>query len=163
MKSKLILSLIMLVSAVTFGQKSPAETVTGTIAEASVEIKYSSPRVKERTIYGNLVPYAKVWRAGANENTTISFDKAVKVNGQDLAAGTYGFFIIPNENDNWIAIFSNKNDAWGSSSYKEADDALRVDVKAKSLKESKENLTYKVTEKGVKFVWADKGFMMKVK
>lgn len=163
MNSKIILSLIMLVSAVTFGQKSPSETVTGTISEANIEINYSSPRVKERTIYGNLVPFDKVWRAGANENTTVAFDKDVQVNGKELAAGKYGFFIIANEDGNWVAIFSNKNDAWGSSSYKQKDDALRLDVKVKTLKESKENLTYKVSEKGIKFAWADKGFMLKVK
>lgn len=163
MKTKLLLSLIMLISAVTFAQKSPSETAKGSVAEATIEITYSSPRVRDRVIYGNLVPYGKVWRAGANENTTISFDKDVKVNGQDLAAGKYGFFVISNEDGNWTAIFNKKNDAWGSGSYKKADDALRLEVTAKDTKETVENLTYKVTKKGIRYAWADKAFMLKVK
>jgi len=164
MKIKIVLSLIMLVSAVTFGQKakSPAETANGTVADATIEIKYSSPRAKGRIIYGGLEAYGKVWRAGANENTTVEFNKDVKVNGKKLAAGKYGFFVIPNENGKWVAIFSNKNDSWGSSSYKEENDALRLDVNAKDTKEVVENLTYKVTDKGIKFAWGDKYFKLKV-
>ena len=163
MKTRLLLSLIMLISAVTFAQKSPSETAKGSVAEATIEITYSSPRVRDRVIFGNLVPYGKVWRAGANENTTISFDKDVKVNGEVLTAGKYGFFIIPNEDGKWTAIFNKKNDAWGSGSYNESEDALRLEVTAKDTKETVENLTYKVTKKGIRFAWADKAFMLKVK
>ncbi len=162
MNSKILVAVVMLFTTAMFGQKSPSETAKGTIAEVTVEITYSSPRVRDRVIYDNLVPYGKVWRAGANENTTIEFDKDVKVNGEDLAAGKYGFFILPTEDGKWTAIFSNKNDSWGSSSYKESDDALRLEVNVKTT-ESKEELTYKVTEKGISFAWADKSFKLKVK
>ena len=162
MNSKLLLALIMLITTVTFGQKSPAETAKGTIESVTVEINYSSPRVRDRVIYGNLVPYGKVWRAGANENTTVEFDKDVKIDGQDLAAGKYGFFIIPNEDGKWTAIFSTKNDAWGSSSYKESEDALRLGVIVKDTKNSKEEMTFEVSEKNIQFIWADKTFKLKV-
>lgn len=162
MKTKILLFSMILVSTMACGQASPDESAKGTVASTTIEISYSSPRVKERTIYGNLVPYDKVWRAGANENTTIEFDNPVKVNGESLAAGKYGFFIIPTEGSSWTAIFSNKNDSWGSSSYNDSEDALRVDIKAKDTKENVENLTYTVTDKSVKFAWADKYFEMKI-
>ncbi len=162
MKTKILLFSMLLVSSIACGQASPDESVKGNVASTTIEISYSSPRVKERTIYGNLVPYDKVWRAGANKNTTIEFDNPVKINGESLAAGKYGFFIIPTKGSSWTAIFSNKNDSWGSSSYKDSEDALRVEVKAKGTKENVENLTYKVTDKSIKFAWADKYFEMKI-
>lgn len=161
MKTKILL-LFMLVTFISFGQKSPREQVEGTIGNTKISIDYSSPRVKGRTIYGGLEHYGKVWRAGADTNTTIAFDNSVTVNGKKLAAGKYGFFIIPTKDGNWTAIFNTKNDAWGAYSYKESDDALRVDVKAKDTKENVENLTYKVTDKSIKFAWADKYFEMKI-
>ncbi len=162
MKTKILFFLTLMVSSIACGQASPDATAKGTVASTTVEITYSSPRVKERTIYGDLVPYDKVWRAGANKNTTVKFDSSVKINGKELAAGKYGFFIIPTKDGSWTAIFSNKNDAWGSSAYKESEDALRVEVKAKDTKENVENLTYKVTDKSVKFAWSDKYFEMKI-
>ena len=152
----------MLGTFIGFGQASPPEKADGEVEGVNVSIKYSSPRVKSRTIYGGLVPYDKVWRAGANENTTIEFSDNVIINGKDLAKGKYGFFIIPKENGEWIAIFSKKNDAWGSSAYKESEDALRVPVDAKFEKESKEDLAFRVKENAIKFMWADKSFEMKV-
>lgn len=162
MKTKILFFLTLMASTVACGQASPDATAKGSVASTTVEISYSSPRVKGRTIYGDLVPYDKVWRAGANENTTVKFDKSVKINGKELTAGKYGFFIIPTKDGSWTAIFSNKNDAWGSSAYKESEDALRIEVKAKDTKENVENLTYKVTDKSVKFAWSDKYFEMKI-
>ena len=81
-----------------------------------------------RKVWGGLVPYGQVWRAGANENTTITFANDVTIEGKPLAAGTYGLHMIPNEND-WTVIFSKMHTAWGSFSYKESEDALRVTVK----------------------------------
>jgi hypothetical protein len=161
MKTKLIL-LFTLVTFITCGQSSPAEKTVGKIDDVNISIEYSSPRAKGRTIYGGLVPYGEIWRAGANKNTTIEFSSDVKIEGQALAKGKYGFFIIPEENGTWTAIFSKKNDAWGSNSYSEADDALRIPVDASYLKEAKENLAYKIHKNTVKFEWADKSFKMKV-
>jgi hypothetical protein len=161
MKTKLIL-LFTLVTFITCGQSSPAEKAEGNIDGITITIEYSSPRAKGRTIYGDLVPYGEIWRAGANKNTTIEVSSDVKIEGQALAKGKYGFFIIPEENGTWTAIFSKKNDSWGSNSYSEADDALRIPVDASYLKDGKENLAYRVHKSGIKFEWDDKYFKMKV-
>ncbi|HMK28831.1 MAG TPA: DUF2911 domain-containing protein, partial [Terriglobales bacterium] len=81
-----------------------------------------------RKIWGAVVPYGQVWRAGANENTTISFSDAVIIEGKPLDKGTYGLHMIPNE-DQWTVIFSRNSTSWGSFTYKEGEDALRVTVK----------------------------------
>jgi tetratricopeptide (TPR) repeat protein len=84
--------------------------------------------VKGRKVFGGIVPYGQVWRAGANENTTITFTDPVSIDGQSLAAGTYGLHMIPGENE-WTVIFSKMATAWGSFTYNEKEDALRVKVK----------------------------------
>ena len=83
---------------------SPPAFVTGKINDATITIHYSSPSVKGRKIWGGLVPYDTVWRAGANEATTFETDKDIKAAGKLLPAGKYGFFLIPVENGNWIAV-----------------------------------------------------------
>jgi len=103
--------------------------VMQTVGLTDVTIIYSRPGVKGRVIWGGLVPYDKVWRTGANEATSITFSTDVKVNGQPLPAGTYSFHTIPTQGD-WTLIFNKKADQWGSYSYDEKEDALRVQVKA---------------------------------
>jgi hypothetical protein len=98
------------------------------IGLTDIKITYHSPLTQGRAIWGELVPYDQVWRAGANENTTISFSTNVKVEGKNLAAGTYGLHMIPTATD-WTIIFSKNNYSWGSFFYKEKEDALRVKVK----------------------------------
>ncbi|HEY4879906.1 MAG TPA: DUF2911 domain-containing protein [Candidatus Acidoferrales bacterium] len=105
----------------------PAE-VSQRIGLTDITIKYHRPLVNDRKIWGALVPYGKVWRAGANENTTITFDDPVTIEGQPLAAGTYGLHMIPNA-DEWTVIFSKNSTSWGSFTYDQAEDALRVNVK----------------------------------
>lgn len=104
--------------------------VMQTVGLTDVTITYSRPGVKGRTIWGDLVPYDKVWRTGANEATDITFSTDVKVNGQPLAAGTYSLHTIPTKSD-WTVIFNKKADQWGSYSYDQKDDALRIQVKTK--------------------------------
>ena len=94
-----------------------------------VKITYHRPLVNGRKIWGALVPLGEVWRAGANENTTIEFSDAVSVEGQPLAKGTYGLHMIPTA-DTWTVIFSKMATAWGSYTYSQAEDALRVMVKS---------------------------------
>ena len=103
--------------------------VMQTVGLTDVTITYSRPGVKGRVIWGGLVPYDKVWRTGANEATDITFSTDVKVNGQPLPAGTYSLHTIPTKGD-WTVIFNKKADQWGSYSYDETEDALRVQVKA---------------------------------
>jgi len=102
--------------------------ITQTIGITDVTINYHRPLVNGRKVWGGLVPYGQVWRAGANQNTTITFANDVTIDGKPLAAGTYGLHMIPTESD-WTVIFSNQHDAWGSFTYKESEDALRVTVK----------------------------------
>ena len=121
-------------------QPSPKATVSQTIGITKVEVVYHRPAVKNRKIWGDLVPYNTVWRAGANENTTISFSDPIKVEGKDLPAGTYGLHMIPTENT-WTIIFNKNSSSWGSFFYKEEEDALRVTVQPQTA-ENEEQLSY---------------------
>jgi tetratricopeptide (TPR) repeat protein len=114
--------------------------VTQRIGLTDITITYHRPEVGGREIWGKTVPYGKVWRAGANENTTINFADDVTVEGKPLPAGTYGLHMIPDK-DQWIIIFSKNSTSWGSFSYDEKEDALRVTVKPRG-DESFNVLTY---------------------
>lgn len=124
---------------------SQAAEVKQRIALTDITVNYHRPLVNGRKIWGGLVPYGKVWRAGANENTTIEFSDPVSVEGKPLAKGTYGLHMIPNQ-DSCTVIFSKTNTGWGSYSYDQKDDALRVDVKPKPLAQSKEALEFEFEE-----------------
>lgn len=110
------------------------------IGITDITINYHRPLVKGRQIWGKVVPYGQVWRAGANENTTIAFTDAVTIEGQPLAKGIYGLHLIPGEKE-WTIIFSKTHNAWGSFTYNQAEDALRVTVKPQAS-EPREALTY---------------------
>jgi tetratricopeptide (TPR) repeat protein len=99
------------------------------IGYTDITVVYHSPAVNSRKIWGDLVPYGQVWRAGANTNTTVSFTDDVTINGSPLPAGTYGLHMIPGEQE-WQVIFSKNSTSWGSYFYKKEEDALRVTVKA---------------------------------
>ena len=107
---------------------SPNATVTQTVGVTHISIDYSSPGVKGRKIWGGLVPYGDIWRTGANEVTSITFSDPVKLNGNDLPAGTYGIHTIPGENE-WQIIFSYDTEVNGSSVYDGLKDVLRIKVK----------------------------------
>ena len=139
-------SLIMiLVSINSFGQgnqvrQSQKSSVTQYVGvDTQITINYSRPAVKGRVVWGNMVPYGLApadkysngksfpWRAGANENTTIELNNEVKIEGKTLAAGKYSIHMIPSEKD-WIIIFNKNSNQWGSFSYDQSLDALRVTV-----------------------------------
>jgi Protein of unknown function (DUF2911) len=119
---------------------SQHSTVMQRIGITDITINYHRPLVKGRPIWGKLVPYGEVWRAGANENTTIKFTDPVTIEGQSLDKGVYGLHMLPGQNE-WIVIFSKVHTAWGSFTYDQAQDALRVTVKPQSS-EMHEALTY---------------------
>ncbi len=132
---------------------SASATVSQVIGiDSHVTITYHRPGVKGREgkVYGsnsNLAPYGGdplPWRAGANETTIIEFENDVKIEGKSLAAGAYGFHIIPSDKE-WILIFNKTSKAWGSFGYKEEDDALRVTVKPQDA-DHQEWLTYSFGE-----------------
>jgi len=109
---------------------SPNATLVQTVGVTDVTIHYGRPSVRGRAIFGGdepLVPYGEVWRTGANEATAITFSTPVQIEGQALAAGTYGFFTLPGA-DRWTIIFNDAPDQWGAYSYDAAHDVLRVDV-----------------------------------
>lgn len=134
-------------------QKSPKTVANGTIDNVKIEINYCAPSVRGRTVWGGLEKYGKVWRAGANENTTVSFSEKVMIDGKELPAGKYGFFIIPNKKGDWVAIFSKTNDQWGAYSYKQSEDALRVNIAPSQTKNIQEQLKYSVGKKSLDFAW----------
>ena len=108
-------------------EASPRALLSQTIGIADVQVSYHRPGVRGRPLWGALVPYGEVWRAGANENTTISFSLPVTVAGKPLPAGLYGLHMIPGKSD-WTVIFSRNATSWGSFFYKESEDALRITV-----------------------------------
>src|SRR5687768_1191582 len=102
-------------------QPSPPARVSQTVGLTEMTIDYHRPAVKGRKVWGDLVPYGEVWRAGANENTTITFSTPVTVGGKQLAAGRYGVHMIPTV-AGWTVILSNTSDAWGSFTYDPKED-----------------------------------------
>ena len=110
------------------------------IGVTDITVSYHRPLVNGRKIWDGLVPVGKVWRAGANENTTIEFSTPVSVEGKPLPAGKYGLHMIPTS-DSWTIIFSKMAVAWGSYTYSEAEDALRLNVKPRT-NEMEEALEY---------------------
>lgn len=125
---------------------SPNAEATAKIGSTDVRITYGAPSVKGREIWGGLVPYGQVWRTGANEATTITFSTAVKVEGQPLAAGTYGLFTIPGESE-WTIVFNKTANQWGAFNYDAAQDALRVKVKPAAA-EHTEQMTFRIEGAG---------------
>lgn len=153
LKISMLLCLFLAITTFSFAQQdkaqraSPPATASGKIGAAQVTINYSSPSVKGRKIFGEKEPYGKVWRTGANEATTITFDKDVMIEGQSLKAGTYALFTIPNANE-WTVVFNKTAEQWGAFKYDEAQDALRVKVKPTATKEVTERLKFDVATKG---------------
>ena len=131
---------------------SPPAEASGKIGDATITINYSSPKVKGRVIWGELVPYDEVWRAGANEATTFETDKDLTIEGSVLPAGKYSFFTIPTTGD-WTIIFNKVPDQWGAYSYNPDEDALRVTVTPTPSDEMNEDLVYEITEDGVSLKW----------
>ena len=120
-------TLAQLPVSLSLPQASPKETRSITIGYTNIAFEYNSVGIKGRDIWGSLVPYDKVWRTGANENTLVTISDDVLINGKELKAGTYGLHTIPGK-DEWVIIFSNFSEAWGSFFYDESEDALRVTV-----------------------------------
>lgn len=162
----LFLALIgILMTSLTYAQAdkskraSPPETATGTISGATITINYSSPSVKGRTIWGDLVPYDKVWRLGANEATIFETSKAIKVEGKSLPAGKYSLYAIPGKTE-WVFIFNSKTGQWGikndgSASDDPANDVLRVTTKPEKSASSNEQMKFEIGKNGFTLLWAD--------
>lgn len=120
---------------------SPKASVMQTVGLTDVTIQYNRPAVRERPIWGALVPHGQVWRTGANEATTIQITDDVTIEGQPLKAGLYSLHTIPGP-DQWTLIFNSEAEQWGSYSYEQAKDALRVTVKPRRSEHPHELLTF---------------------
>ncbi|MEO6406033.1 MAG: DUF2911 domain-containing protein [Ferruginibacter sp.] len=163
MKIKSFLFAIVLLMAGTLsvnaqGQRqSPKATATGKIGDANVTITYSSPSVKGRKIWGDLVPYDKVWRSGANEATILETDKELKVAGKKLPAGKYSLYTIPGEKE-WQVIINSQTGQWGiersgETTRKPENDVLVVSVKPKMASSLQESLVYLINDKTIVLKW----------
>tara|TARA_B100000497_G_C7553781_1_gene334474 strand:- start:55 stop:555 length:501 start_codon:yes stop_codon:yes gene_type:complete len=164
---KIIGLLLILIATSNFavGQKakaSPRESVTGKINEATISIDYGSPSVKGRKIWGALVPFDKIWRAGANEATTFKTDEDIMVQGKKLPTGNYSLFIIPNEKE-CIVIFNKKSEQWGAYNYNQELDQLRVVVSPKKESNSTEKLLFLVKDNAIALLWDNWEIALEIK
>ena len=147
-------SIIILFSAMTNAQiagqgleiprASPIASIGQTIGVCKVMIDYNRPSVRKRKIFGHLVPFDKVWRAGANEATTISFNHPLIFDGKAVPAGKYSLFIIP-EKEKWIVILNKEWNQWGAYNYNEDHDIVRIEVVPQAIQHT-ELCTYQFTE-----------------
>lgn len=135
MKKLTMLAISVLMGSGAIAQNLPQPSPTGTLTQevglTLVEVEYSRPGVKDRTIFGELVAYDQMWRTGANRATKVSFSTDVKINGKELKAGDYSLFTIPGK-DNWEVMFNTNLELSGTSGYQDSEEALRVSVPAKS-------------------------------
>lgn len=175
--SLFVMSSVVAQTITTPRTASPAAEVTQTLGISTISINYSRPTVRGRAVWGALVPYgynnlgfgtatAAPWRAGANENTTVTFSDNAKVEGKDIAAGTYALFIGVHEDGKADIIFSKNSTSWGSFFYNQDEDALRVQVTT-TENTMTERLTYDFvdltkTSATVVLEWEKKRFPFKV-
>lgn len=159
MKNFTLTLCLLLVSQIIFAQYqiglvprvSPDKAVFQKIGYTDLEITYGSPAVKNRQVWGDLVPYDKVWRAGANNATTVEISSSITINNKVLDSGKYALFIIPKENEKWTIIFNKTHKQWGAFKYNKDEDALRVEVLPKRTDYKTENLNYSIQQTGFKY------------
>jgi len=119
---------------------SPPQTIKQDFGISSIELSYSRPGIKGRKVFGDLVPYGKVWRTGANNATTIDFGDDVTIGGTKVPAGKYGLLTIPDK-DNWKVIITKQLEVTNPTDYKPESDLVRVDVKPMTMKDKMETFT----------------------
>lgn len=131
---------------------SPPMEIKGKLQDAQVTISYSAPSVKGRTIWGDLVPYGKVWRTGANEATIFETDKDLVIHEQKLPAGKYALFTIPGETE-WTWVFNSVSDQWGAYKYDVSKDVLRINTKPQKSPVFNEQLRFDIVDAKVSLSW----------
>lgn len=142
---------------------SPPKTTTANVNGAQITIEYSSPAVKGRTIWGDLVPFETIWRTGANEATTLTTDKDISIGGKPLKAGKYSLFTIPSKNE-WTIIINSVWDQWGDYNYDPSKDVLRFKASSYPLDEQLERLLIVVSPSGkVEIKWDELGVSFDIK
>jgi tetratricopeptide (TPR) repeat protein len=119
---------------------SPFQSIKQDFGMGQIELKYSRPSVRERKIFGDVVPFSKIWRTGANAASQIRFSDPVEINDNKLDSGNYAIYIIP-EKDTWEVIFNKGTSNWGTDGYKTAEDVLRLKINTNQLKKSIETFS----------------------
>lgn len=136
-------------------QQSPRSTLIQVVGLTEVEINYSRPSARGRAIFGDLVPFGKLWRTGANENTTISFSDDVVIDGKTLAKGKYAIYTTPKA-DNWEIVFYSKTDNWGNpTTWDETNVALRTNAKPETLDRKLESFTIGISNLDANFAYLE--------
>jgi hypothetical protein len=157
MKKLLIVLFAFLVSNGLFAQEkraSPLVNKTESFENIELKINYGETSMKGREIFGNLVPFGKVWRTGANEASVLEFNKDVKLNDKLVKAGKYSLFTIPGE-EKWTIILNSIWDQWGAYNYDESKDAIRFEVKTMEV-EKHEKLNIDITKEGIiQIIWEE--------
>jgi len=144
-------------------QESPHASAEATVNGVKITINYHSPKVKERTIWGGLVPYDEVWRTGANNATTLEVNENCKIGNNKIPKGKYALFTIPRKGDTWTVILNKEADQWGAYNYKESEDLVRFDVKVERTLEHNESMKFDIEDDGtVVFAWEYKSFKFKI-
>ena len=133
-------SLVVKAQSIKTPLPSPPQTIKQDFGVSSIELSYSRPGIKGRKVFGDLVPYGKVWRTGANNATTLTFGDDVTVGGVKIAAGKYGLLTIPDK-DNWTVIISKQVDVTNPADYKQESDVVRVNVKPMVMRDKIETFT----------------------
>ena len=155
--------MITLVASISWAQESPLVSAENTVDGVKIKIDYCSPKVKDRIIWGGLVPYAKVWRTGANNATTIEVSENIKIGKNKMLKGKYSLFTIPKKGDTWTVIINKEAEQWGAYNYKESEDLFRFDVKVERTLEINESLKFDVKDDGTMvFTWEYKSFNFKM-
>lgn len=155
--------LLFFISSASWAQESPPATAENTVDGTKITISYHSPSVKERTIWGGLVPYDKVWRTGANNATTLEVSADAKIGKDKVPAGKYALFTIPKKGNTWTVILNKVAEQWGAYNYNEGEDLCRFDVEVERTLEINEGLKFEVAGDGtVTFAWEYKSFNFKI-
>jgi hypothetical protein len=164
LKATALLAFALLISSFTFAQEkkaplSPRDSVSGKIGKAIVSINYGAPSVRGRKIFAadGLQPYGKMWRAGANQATTLTTDKDIKVEGKSLPAGRYSLFVTPSEKGEWTVTINSEIGQWGIKKNGEANVDMAKNVVVAMVKPKTvpftERLKYVITNKGFSLQW----------
>ena len=139
---KLLLTTFLAFSVAAYSQftlpaASPRQKVEQQFSMSKITVDYGRPGVKGRKIFGDLVPFGKVWRAGANSSTKITFEQSVNFGGKTVSAGTYGLFVIPTEKE-WKVILNKDSQQWGAYTFDEKLNVVDVTVPIQKLAEKQE-------------------------
>ena len=139
---KLLLTTFLALSVAAYSQftlpaASPRQKVEQQFSMSKITVDYGRPGVKGRKIFGDLVPFGKVWRAGANSSTKITFEQSVNFGGKTVSAGTYGLFVIPTEKE-WKVILNKDSQQWGAYTFDEKQNVVDVTIPVQKLAEKQE-------------------------